>query len=167
MQRRVPELPIIALIVALGCLDSPAQVRANQLDRGGEWLSWTDGQRATHVSGFISGYREGVHSACEVAEKLFTEPGKMYRLGDEHHPSEMPSARCLARMGEFSKARFTEEKGPDLTLYTDPITEFYSKHPDYEAVPFDELLLFLADGKCDTADQLYQRVLKGEIHRLR
>ena len=71
---------LVVLVVVI-CLAAP--VRPDQLDRGGEWLSWSPGERATFVNGFIAGYRQGSHSACEVAQELFGEPGKMYRLGDE------------------------------------------------------------------------------------
>jgi hypothetical protein len=153
---------IILLIMSPG-----ARVRPEQLDRGGEWLSWNPGQRATYVDGFISGYLQGSHSACEVAQELFGKPGKMYRLGYEHHPSEMPSARCLARMEEYSKARYTESSGMDESAYADVITEFYTKHPEYHGVPFVNLMKLLSDRNYKTADQLYQMALKGELRPIR
>jgi hypothetical protein len=54
----------------------------------------------------------------------------------------------------------------DFTPYTNVITDFYTKHPDYARVPFPTLLLFLGDGICDNADQLYQKALKGELQRV-
>ena len=144
-----------------------AEVRPNQLDRGGEWLSWSPGERTTFVNGFIAGYRQGSHGACEAAQELFGEPGKMYRLGDEHHASEMPSARCLARMEEYSKAKYTEASGLDVSAYTDAITEFYTKHPEYQGVPFVNLMKSLSDRNYKTADQLYQMAQKGELRPIR
>ncbi|PYX43458.1 MAG: hypothetical protein DMG83_17230 [Acidobacteria bacterium] len=155
---------LVVLVVVI-CLAAP--VRPDQLDRGGEWLSWSPGERATFVNGFIAGYRQGSHSACEVAQELFGEPGKMYRLGDEKHASEMPSARCLARMEEYSKAKYTEASGPDVSPYTDAITEFYTKHPEYQGIPFVNLMKSLSDRNYKTADQLYQMAQKGELRPLR
>jgi hypothetical protein len=159
--------PIGALVVLVVVICFAAQVRQNQLDRGGEWLSWSPAERATFVDGFIAGYRQGSHGACEVAQELFGEPGKMYQLGDENRPSEMPSARCLARMEDYSKAKFTETSGPDFSAYADVITDFYAKHPEYRGVPFVNLLKLLSDRTYKTADQLYQMALKGELHSSR
>jgi hypothetical protein len=154
-------IPFILTIICLG-----AQVQPKQLDRRGEWLSWSPAERATYVDGFITGYFQGSHSACEVADELF-EVDKPHSLGDEHHPSEVPSARCLARMEDYSKATYSETSGTDLSAYTDVITEFYSKHPDTEQVPFVNLMKLLSDQNYKNADQLYRMLLKGELHQLR
>jgi hypothetical protein len=150
------EIGVVSILFVIGMA---AHVGPDQLDRGGEWLSWSPEKRATYVDGFITGYQLGSHNACVVAEELFGEPGKMYRLGDEHHPSEMPSARCLARMETYSKVKFTDS-GVDLSAYTDVITEFYTKHPEYRGIPFGNLMDSL--GRYKTVDQLCQMALKGE-----
>lgn len=143
-----------------------AQVRPEQVDRGGEWLSWNQGERATYVNGFITGYLQGSNRACDAAQELFGDR-KTYRLGDEHHPSEMPSARCLARMESYSKAKYREDSGPDFTAYIDVITEFYTKRPEYRGIPFVNLLKLLSDRNYRTADQLYQMAVKGELRPIR
>ena len=40
----------------------------------------------------------------QLALQLF-EVGQPHRLGDKDHPTEVPSGRCLAHHGEFSKAK--------------------------------------------------------------
>ena len=47
------------------------------------------------------------------------------------------------------------------------ITEFYTKHPEYQAIAFVNLLKSLSDRNYKTADQLYQMALKGELRPLR
>jgi hypothetical protein len=153
------------IFVAVFCV--AAQLRPDQMDRGGEWLSWSPRERDTFVDGFISGYRQGSQGGCDVAQELFGKPGKMYRQGDEHHPSEISSARCLALTEKYSKARYTETSGPDFSAYTDVITEFYRKHPEYQGIPFVNLLKSLSDRDYKTADQLYGMALKGELHPIR
>ena len=165
LKRCLAGIGSFVVLVVVICVAT--QVRPNQLDKGGEWLAWSQGERATFVNGFMAGYRQGAHGACDAAQELFGEPGKMYRLGDEHHPSEMPSARCLARMEEYSKAKYTEASGLDVTAYTDVITEFYTKHPEYQGVAFVSLMKLLSDRNYKTADQLYEMALKGEIRPLR
>lgn len=143
-----------------------AQIRPEQVDRGGEWLSWSPAGRAAYVNGFITGYLQGSNRACDVAQELCADR-KTYRLGDERHPSEMPSARCLARMEKYSKAKYTEALGPDFSAYVDVITEFYTKHPEYQGIPFMNLMKSLSDRNYKTTDQLYQMALKGELRPVR
>ena len=57
-----------AFVIFVVVICVAAQVRPEQLDRGGEWLSWSPGERATFVNGFIAGYRQGSHGACDVAQ---------------------------------------------------------------------------------------------------
>jgi hypothetical protein len=122
---------------------------------------------ANDAQHWTKGYRRGSHGACEVAQELFGEPGKMYRLGDEHHASDLPLARCLARMEEYSKGKYTEAAGLDVSAYTDTITEFYTKHPEYQGVPFVNLMKSLSDRNYETADQLYQMAQKRELRPIR
>jgi hypothetical protein len=167
MRRTTRVFLIVTAFIVLTFVSVAAQVRPDQLDRGGEWLSWTPGQRATFVDGFVAGYLQGTHSACEVAEQLFVKPGKKYRIGDEHHPSEIPTARCLARMEEYSKFKYDETSGPDMRAYTDVITEFYTNHPEYRAILFVDLLKALSDRTYKTADQLYQMAVNGDLRLVR
>jgi len=144
----------------------PAQVRPVLVDRGEQWLSWGAGERAAYVDGFISGYLQGSLRACQAADELF-EVGKPHRLGDEQHPSEIPSARCLARTGAYSKVRYAEASGVDLSDYVDVITDFYARHPEYRGVAFTNILELLDDRHHKTADQLYEMALKGELRPVR
>ena len=156
----------IGALITLAVIGLVAQVRTDQVDRGGEWLSWSPGQRTTYVDGFITGYLQGSQIACYVSDELF-EVGKPHRLGDQRDPGDLPSARCLARMEEYSKAKYTEGSGPDFTAYTGVITKFYTEHPEYRGIPFVNLMKSLSDRAYKTADQLYQMALKGELRPLR
>jgi hypothetical protein len=156
----------IGILIVLTIIAVAAQVRPEQVNRGAEWLAWSPGERSTYVYGFISGYQEGTREACDTAERLFGDL-KTYNLGDEHHPSDMPSARCLALVEEYSNFKYTEALGLDFTSYTNVITEFYTKHPEYQGIPFGNLLELLSDRNPKTADQLYQMALKGELRPLR
>lgn len=151
------------LILILTCL--AAQLRPEQLERGGEWLSWSQGERNTYVYGLISGYRRGSLKACNVADDLI-EVGQPHRLGDAQHPSEMPSARCLARRDNYSKCKYINSV-VECSAYTTVITEFYTKHPEYQGIPFPFLMDFMSDSNYKIADQLYQMALRGELRPVR
>jgi len=141
------------------------RLRPEQMERGGEWLSWTTSERNRYVYGFIDGYLQGRLIACEAADQLF-EVGQPHRLGDDQHPTDIPSGRCLASVDTYSRFKYISSGG-DLSAYTNPITEFYTKHPEYQGVPFPFLLKYLSDNKCTTADELFRMALKGELHNIR
>jgi hypothetical protein len=150
----------IILLVGL-CACAAAQATPEQLGRGGEWLSWTPVQRNAYVYGLVDGYLMGFHRACDLADQLF-EVGKPHRLGDEHHPTEVPSGRCLAHRGEFSKKSLDKEGHLDISAYTDVITVFYEHHASCHDFPF-ALLLQALSSKYATADELYELALKGGL----
>jgi hypothetical protein len=142
-----------------------AKVRSEQLERGGEWQSWTPSERNRYVYGFIDGYLLARMRACNAADDLF-EVGQPHRLGDEEHPTEVPSGRCLASVDTYSRFRYINST-VDISVYANPITEFYTKHPEYQGIPFPFLMEFLSDKKCSTADELYQMALKGKLQVIR
>ena len=150
-------------IVVLVCV--AAQFRPEQMERGGEWLSWTPPERNVYVYGLVTGYRMASLRACRAADELF-EVGKSHSLGDEHRPSEMPSARCLASVAKYSRCKYTGTE-TDCSSYTNTITQFYTKHPEYQGIPFPYIMDFLSDGRFSTADQLYELAQKGELHAVR
>ena len=138
------------------------KVSDDQIERGGEWLSWNLAQKNAYTYGFLDGYMKGTLDACNAADELF-EAGQYHRLGDEHHPTEVPSGRCLAQIDrEYSKVRFTDS-GVDASAYSAVISEFYTRHPEYKGIPFPSLMLLLTDKKHKTADQIYEMAVKGEI----
>lgn len=123
------------ILLAASCISASGQTLPMLHGRGGEWLSWTPVQRTAYVQGFADGYMLGFYRACDLADQLF-EVGQQHRLGDKDHPTELPSGRCLAHRGEFSKAKLEENGQFDVNAYTDVITTFYEKHPMCRDFPF-------------------------------
>jgi hypothetical protein len=151
---------LLILLMAL-CFCSAAQVNAIRHERGEEWLSWTPVQRTAYVYGFTAGYMLGFKRACDLADQLF-ETDKPHRLGNDQHPTEVPSGRCLAHRGEFSMAKFDAGIQVNVSVYTDVITAFYDKHANCLDFPFPFLLQALS-SEYATADQLYELALKGGL----
>jgi len=154
---------LIVVLLLTSC--KPDRIRPEQIERGGEWLSWTPNERNEYVYGYLDGYLMGRNRACAAADKLF-EVGQPHRLGDDQHPTEVPSGRCLAALDNYSRAKYNGSP-LDFSVYTNPITEFYTKHPEYLGIPFPFLMEFLSDEKCTTADQLYQQAREGRLHVIR
>ena len=141
------------------------KVYTAQIERGREWLSWTPSERNRYVYGYLDGYLLARSRACDAADALF-EVGMPHRLGDDQQPTEIPSGRCLAAVDTYSRYRY-KDSTLDVGIYANPITEFYTKHPEYQGVPFPFLMEFLSDKKCSTADELYQMALSGKLHVIR
>ena len=152
------------MFVALPLATIAAQVHPEQIGQGGQWLTWNTNERISYVHGFLDGYLGGTYQLCEAARDLFKvrDPN---RVSKDAVPGAESTVLCLDNRNDYSKGR--SSSGFDLTPYTSVITDFYTKHPEYQAVPFGQLMLSLADRKCDTADQLYQKALQGELRRAR
>jgi hypothetical protein len=150
------------ILLAVLCASAAAQItQEQQVGRAGEWLSWTPVQRNAYVYGIVDGYLMGFLRACNLTDQLF-ETGRPHRLGDAHHPTDMPSGRCLAHRGEFSEKSLDKEGHIDVSPYTDIVTAFYKGHPSCRDFPF-ALLLQSLSSKYETADRLYELALKGGL----
>jgi hypothetical protein len=152
----------IAVVVLLLISCKATKVRPDLLESGGEWMSWNATERNRYVFGYLDGFLTARHTACLAADTLF-EVGQPHRMGDEQHPTEFPSGRCLASVDEYSRFKYIDSM-IDLSAYVNPITEFYSKHPEYKGILVPSLMEFLSDKKCSTADELFQVVLQGKLH---
>ena len=154
---------LVRITLSFGlCFCAAAQVKTELPGRGGEWLSWTPVQRSAYVYGFADGYMLGFSDACHLADQLF-ETDKPHRLGDEQHPTEVPSGRCLAHRGEFSQIKFNGDGHlVGIAEYADVVTAFYEKHAACRDFPFGFLLKALG-SKYVTADQLYDLAMKGGL----
>jgi hypothetical protein len=153
MLRTIKTLLAMGACAAFLLLIGAAPATSEELQPGKQWLAWTPAERNVYVQGFIEGYWKGSQTACRLADDLF-EVGKPQRLG------QGPSGRCEARLEKYSKIKFSDS-GPDFNAYTTVVTDFYSKHPEYQHIPTGYLLFSLSDRNYGTADQLYQMVLKG------
>jgi|SRR5271157_2226419 len=129
--------------------------KLGKTDEGAEWLVWSPVQREIYVRGFIEGYWGGTGAACRLADDLF-------EVGQSNPIGKSPSGRCEVRVEQYTRIK-SSDSGPDFGAYTAVITEFYSKHPEYQNIPKSYILSFLSDARFKTSDQLYQMALKGEL----
>jgi hypothetical protein len=152
----------IALVVLLLISCKAHKVLPEQLERGDEWMSWSTTERNRYVFGYLDGYLTARHTACLAADTLF-EVGQPHRMGDQQHPTEFPSGRCLANVDAYSRFKYIDST-IDLSAYMNPITEFYTKHPEYKGILVSSVMEFLSDKKCSTADELFQMALQRRLH---
>jgi len=51
----------------------------------------------------------------------------------------------------------------DFSVSVNIVTEFHTRHPDYRAVSFRQLLLSLRDGAGNSEGQVDQKALRGDL----
>jgi hypothetical protein len=146
----------LLLLLYTGCKSHSPGVDRVELFRhpGLQWLSWTSTEREDFVYGYIHGYAHGTGEACLVTDELF-EKDKPHMMGHDNVPSTFPSSRCRESVAQYPKIRVSLSTGPDFTPYTNVITEFYTKHPEYRDTPFTQLMEFMTGAKALSADDLY------------
>jgi hypothetical protein len=149
---------LLGLVIAWSYPNPAAQV---QTDPGAQWLSWSAGEKNSYVAGFIDGYLAGTTEVCKAADG-FEKEGNISSRGDRLATNSSASAACFASGGDYSK-QYSAKAEVDFGAYANIITEFYTKHPDYRAVSFRQLLLSLRDGACNSEGQLYQKALRGDL----
>ena len=155
MSRKLRIFPVAGVCAVFFLSMGTASITREKLKPGSEWLTWSPAEREVYVHGFMEGYWHGSQLACNLADDLF-EVGKPFRLGQN------PRARCQNHLEEFSKSNLSDS-GTDFSAYTTVLTEFYTKHPEYQNIPEPYLFTFLSDRNNKTADQLYQMALAGKI----
>lgn len=166
MRPRYLFFAVLLALVAAGFARDPNQGQAplRQLERGGQWRSWSELQRAAYVQGFTSGYMEARLAACAMADDLIeSDPHPRSYPGDANHPPNEPSVVCLENMETYSRFSYQGDNPPDMSAYTDVITEFYGRHPEYDDVPFPLIMLSLGDRSHKTADQLYKMAQRAIV----
>lgn len=157
-------LTTLLVFGASGLSQNSNQIPLDQAERAGQWLSWSESQRASYVQGFTSGYMKAAHDACEMADDLIqSDPHPRSYPGDANHPPNEPSVVCLENMETYSHFGYLGNGTADMNAYTEVITEFYTRHPEYDDVPFPIIMVSLGDHSHKTADQLYQMAQRGEL----
>ncbi len=124
---------------------------------GEEWLSWTSAERSRYVDGYLSGYQSGFGESCDAAERHDLFDNRLSPTPEEkEHVINVPHYRCNQYRKEYSKTKFTLEKGIDVSPYPEIVTEMYKKYPDSCSAPYFLLMTLLSDGRATTADELYK-----------
>ena len=156
------ELIVIGLSLLLSTLSAAQSQHLERVELfqhpGLQWLSWTPVERENFVYGYIHGYANGMNEACLAADELF-EKDKPHVIGHDNVPSSFPSARCRRSVAQYPLIKISPTKGPDFSPYTEVITEFYTKHPEYRDTLFTRLMEFLASPKNLTSDDLYSQLV--------
>lgn len=118
----------ILICISLGCQRAPVVSSEYQpkhpmpLD-GKQWLAWHNSDREDFVIAYISGHATGVKDACYVFDDL--EPTISLRH----------AGHCRAKAPRYSY-KSDSVGNPDLSKYTDVLTNFYNEHSEYQFVPW-------------------------------
>jgi hypothetical protein len=129
---------------------------------GEQWLSWSAAEQYNFVVAYTQGYETGMFNACRAVNDLSKDDD----LKDAEHDAMVhtfPYERCRSAVGEYTKVKFDPTREPDVSAYTNTITEFYSKHTEYRNIPYLYLMELLNDKEHKTAEQIYSMARAGEI----
>ena len=153
---------VLCLVANAAAFHLSGQAHSIHPGSGEEWLAWSASERQIFVLGYTYGNGFGTARICRDADLLF-ETNEQHHQGYAGHPSDFPSARCLAARPAFSRARSSPNDPIGLSAYTGVITEFYTKHPEYRRVPYFHLMMLLNDKDYKTADQLFEMAKRDDF----
>ena len=158
------KIAVIGLVLTcvVGCKaqsSSPSSAASPQY-RGAQWLGWGEVTRDIFVFAFIDGYKQGASDACRAGDKLFDFKNGIV---PEHSKDEipLPSGTCRAHSDQYSHCQVGAPEGHVCSAYTGVITAFYTKHPEYQNIPFEYLMQYLTDKEHKSADDLYSMAKAG------
>jgi len=155
------------LVVFVACKSQRPQMDELELYKhpGAQWLSWTSKERVNFVFGYAQGLGEGTYLACRSADDLF-EKDVPHVIGHDNVPSTYPSARCRASAERYLRVEFGGTTVPDLSPYSDVITSFYERHPEYRDIQYINLITYLLSGNAKTIDDLDLLAKGGKLSNL-
>jgi hypothetical protein len=161
-QKSLYALFLATLILCMSCNHSPKQPTLSKPVRafgGEEWLSWTVAERNQYVYGYLVGYEFSFSEACRAAEDHDLLREHMSPSRGEENSINVAATRCLSYRKNYSKERYTIDKGANVSPYSEIITEMYEKHPDSRSAMYELLMELLSDGQATTAEELYKAQL--------
>lgn len=130
--------------------------------RGTQWIAWDEPQRDAFVAAYVDGYKSGTDDACMATDRsLDLKKGPI----PEHEKDEivLPSGVCRASADDYSSCKAGASKGHVCSAYTRVITAFYTKHPEYQNIPYEYLMRYLTDKEHKSAEALYSMAKYGEM----
>jgi len=163
MSRRIVALGLV-LASFVGCnAESAPRITANPPRySGAQWLGWSSLTRDVFVFAFIDGYKQGVSDACRAGDRLFDfKNGVVPDHSKDEIPS--PSTLCRANSGQYSNCKIGAPEGRACGAYTEIITAFYTKYPEYRGIPFEYLMQYLTDKDQKNADELHAIAKSGAM----
>jgi hypothetical protein len=139
---------LVSVIFLSSCTRQPA--RGPHLLDGTDWMSWPQERRETFVKDFADGYILGVIETCDGADQLWRREFEPDEPAEKNLPSDM-LVRCNSRNKGFTKFKLSPGRDSDASPYTDPITAFYTNHPEKRYLQIVPELMSLRDSTYDEA----------------
>jgi hypothetical protein len=166
--QKLGALVLAAFVCAapLGCkrptINHDSERTGTSRHSGEQWLVWSDHERIQFVAAYIDGYETGIHNACESAGQLLDlKANHPY----EHANDEivLPSGVCRESADHYSRFKPNSTGDPDVSAYTDVVTQFYAAHEEYRDIPYEYLMQYLTDKQKKNADELFKMAKYGEM----
>lgn len=140
---------------AISChFDSRSTTQTGFENPGKVWLSWGPKERNRFVYAYVEGYETGMYEACKAVSEL-SDKDDIIKTSHGWKSPQFSYERCRAGVGKYSNYTLDSSGEPQFHAYTDVLTEFYTKHPEYRNIPFVYLMEFLTDKQHKSADELF------------
>jgi hypothetical protein len=148
----------------IGCKlnhSADSQLHARR-EPGEKWLTWSGNQRDVFMAAYIDGYRAGINNACLATDQsLELKVAAASKIGAGN--INLPSSVCRAGADSFSLCMADAHDDNLCGAYTQVITDFYTRHPEYRVIPVEYLMQFLVDRQQKDDSELYKMALSGSI----
>jgi hypothetical protein len=148
---------LVCVLILSGCRRQPSPEPHSQ--DGTEWMSWSSARREAFVRDFADGYLYGAINTCGGVDNLWRREFEPDDPAEKKLPSDI-AVRCNSRIDGFSKFKLLPDRDSDASPYTDPITAFYTNHPEKRYLRIVPELMGLRDSTYDEAVRLDEQ--KGD-----
>jgi hypothetical protein len=161
MKNRSRELLAIATSVLFLFLGCGRQHPVSILHPGEQWLSWGSAEKSTFVIAYLQGYGDGISGGCNSAKEALSSAELKNTKDNRYYIFDL--ANCRSRIPVFTKVKLHTSGEPDTSAYTDVITEFYEKYPQYREIPYIYLMQLLKGDNPPGVSELYSMAQTGKM----
>ena len=157
-ETRVPQgiVAVLVLFSLLGGCSKRTPQESHFGINGIDWMSWTPVRRDAFVIDFSMGYVDGSLDACARANSLFRVDDEPRYSPKDVDPFDL-ATRCQSHIDNFTKYKTITNRSSATSPYTDPITAFYTNHPDKRYIEVSSVLLGLRDSTYYQYEPIYMQ----------
>jgi hypothetical protein len=141
-------------------LHFPGARRGDGLGTAVDWRSLSLNERAVYARGYTDGYNVGAQAVCGITDQLFEIRAEVLL---KNGPLSNQVQLCHSSMDTFARGGRTGITQDDYSVYSNEISDFYTKYPKYKNVAFGYLFSLLSDRNQKTADQIFQELERNHM----
>ena len=129
-------------------------------------MAWSPALRVAYVEGYISGHGLGTRELCLAEDDKVHSAFQEAANKNPPLTAPLPSSECLEERSMYTNVNVLDAEPSLQHAYADPITTFYTRHPELRGVPFPLILQQLSDRHHSTVDDLERMAQQGKLRNL-